>query len=1679
MGQDAFALACVALLLAAAFSMPGCTSNKYVPCCVRTGIYADDGSPQSNPQCTFQNGTLFGSCMLDENFSGVASCGDGTSCGSIKSEDLCTKTSSCVWNESLSPKCSGAQARWLLPVCADRVPASCVNERCTAMICGYANTRPSPPPASQDWDANKSEDEMNRSAKSSVIPVQDMVSTPAIGLQHVTCDFNKMSQKLYDKVKAARGNLWVNSFRFGVGQSFADFEQARNFFPATDIGCAANPDATIDRYTAYLNVSTTYCVAGQLFQCYKGSSPVALPNFSNIDTCKLYCGNGTAPYSCNQISGGGYACKSDGFSYSTRATCEQKCSRIDDTRACANDTTKFPFLDSDGSGAARFRMKYVSDYMVDTDDPYADFSHNSNGPACYMYGGPTGDVPFGDWVAKTENGWVCNDYADWGDGPWFWTQNVSSDNSIHYDDVPGQSSADNIYLGELRTYFDNHAYSTIDYDYEYYEKNLMAQYSSADQSHLLPFECESGADCKSGTCDKTYHSRALCVNKTTNLPMACSCSSKFKVVTDGANPYQGYYPYCDFSSSFPIYYAIGLTDGWPLDWPLVGLINNSDWFMTPEQSVHYIDGDNFYPSGIFHFYSKEQIPLFSTCGVPPVYDYKVSKCFVTCSYDDSVYHIITEPINGGCSLNNVGYGSCSLDQSLPQDFYEYYFDYAWGNQYVQGGSGQWIPGQFGTQCVGTGVCENGDCDWASQKPPYVKINDYGWCAGCTYTTLAVQKVDWGLPNPGGNGSPRASSCYEYRGDFNYIPNGTYPYGGVVGETPMPSHDGIGRWQDGFATPSTEPVRMTSNPSSYEHDNNGNIEEIWDQPIFWCRDKWNSKGWWSPENIPTPSAPYMKEKLTSYLQSNVMPILDEIDEKTTIPMWSLPCTEYGSISKTYDCKKDNTTYIDLGFCQLYCSDGLCSSQEHDDGKLSGLVCPYTNQFFDDQIHGYSGVCAAMCSDPANQKVYAPLSICNELQGDGAVVHAIGNSTMLGALPEDGNYGNISPYILSNDIKEYTGIMSDTDFTFNISNGTGGKNAILIRTYLLKNKCDASPLVGIEIMPDETETTLIGTPGCDLTDPSSTCRGKLHKFFYSDTTINYAQMVVRGLPDKYPDQVDMLLQDWYPMCNLGGRNVSENEIAEFERRLDFSRALLSNFSKPSLIWSFAFPVDSNCNQTIFLDYMFNHTADMVDAGIIGVIYSGWETQDGKGYGPESRFYNDTFAYPAHGGGSYWPNSVIREHNFTGSLSTGLTMSPALSRTGKPIQTLEELGTSKKGDLFCALEDYSIRTVGYMKMTYGQKVYAENHTCYCEPCSSYDYATGVCDNTVGASSANMPQHYCNDGAPCAMPINNDGSSIEIKDYYLYKCPSTCMNASACTLCNDSSLAGSASFCRISISGGPTRGYSWNFKNISDDYWEFLTGLSPNEKCCLTVNTSGSDVKYTYVALTGTKQQAEFLQYPTRGEYDIDCGRAPDTSVLTYCNIRVHISQKEIACMKISKSDGGSTCGLTVTGSGTCNGGGLLTDCNALGSNQGCCEAASSCHWDGATCHSIQGSSSFVICSNYNDNQLGCEAFSLTSPGCVWVPSGGSSVCGAPNSGAGTCSGAGSVTCSNIGSQGCCEAISGCQWGASGCTDKAGSSRYVICSSYDNNQPGCNAFSPCTWHGGMASPPGETEGDKTTSKK
>jgi hypothetical protein len=1410
----------VAVSLALLLMFAGCTSNKYVPCCVKSNIYQENGEAFADPKCVFQNGTEYGLCITVPDTRNVVFCSDGaTTCADLESEEACIATFNCDWNASLTPKCQGGLAQMPLPVCTDLVPKSCTNDKCTAMVCGYTDIRPAPPPSSQDWDAEKASNTFTNdpNALPANMPANEL-QVPTIGLQKVTCDFNTMNNKLYNKVKASRGALWVNSFRFGVGSSFSDFEAAKNYFPATDRACAANPSAQVDRFTVYFG-DYNFCQPSNTYYLCSGPKFGGLA-FKTEQACKLYCGGGAPPYSCNLTTAvlPKYMCNQDGFAYDSNDTCQLKCSRIDDPNACANNATIFPFLATDDTGLPGYRMKYVSDYMVDSRDPY--MGHSSQ--TCIETAGPDSRYPFYRWVENTlSEPNHCNDYVgnpngEWVDGPWFSTYSCSYANSWQTPNPCPLGSPSDV-LGEQRTYFDNHAYSALDFDYEYYARALLWQYSSADQSKALPFECESSSDCLSGSCDTTHYKRPMCID-IYGQAVACSCTAK----EFGSSKVS--YPSCSLFDStgdnIIMYADTGIYPEGVYN-HIASDVNSGGPMFYPDDSLHY----NGAPTLAFRYYALAPAPnsprpkVFEMCGVQPT---RVQKCIMYDKY-----------IEGDCSQTDPGdcvYTKYTTDEKViwtphpdgkchysaeedegyvappnpvypqPSWYWEYYF-----------GLGDPNPAmpvnmeKFGNCKLNGNITNN-----KLPVPPYLKTKDLGWCAGCSYATLAVQKVDWGAAtNPGGYSAPRQYSCYEYRGDFNYIPsNQKLPYGGPVefqNWSSEPINNGQVRWSG--TLPSTEPVRRTSNPSAPQFDTNGNIALSWGSdgasPSYVCQDEWHaSGGWWSPAEIPTPSAPYLRDKLTSYLQSNVMPILDEINEKTSVT----------SINGGYD----------------------------------------------------------------------PLFICKSAAGDGGVLHVIGNTTMLSSGTHAGvsDYGSIKPSDWSEEIKAYMNVTGSATVTFP-PNSLGGKNAILARSELLKGKCETPPLTGIEIMPGETEASLIG---------NSTVPGKLHNFFFKASQQGYDQRVARGLPDKFPDKVDMLMQDWYPVCLVGSSlHLGEREIYEFEKRTELSRALLSNFSKPSLIWKFAFPIDTRCNKTFFLDYLFNNTQAMVDAGITGIIYSDWSMQDGLGYGPSHQYYADDDTYPA-----LWNAPAVTHSLPNLVLDTGLTELPPYERGGTPSDLTfvldDRYGGTGKTSLFCALEKYSLRSIGYTSLTYGQKLYAENQTCYCTPCTFYDEMMGVCD-IGGPNSNSIPQLYCNDGTKCTMP---DGETA----YNQYKCEARCMNYTACKLCTSPANANHASFCRFSDPGGVTTGYSRDYSNITDDYWEFLTGLSPSEKCCLENTAQGaSGTKYTYVGVSGSKQQSVFLQYPSRGEFDLDCGRAPDTSVLSYCNIKVPISQKEIACMRIDK--------------------------------------------------------------------------------------------------------------------------------------------------------------------------------------
>lgn len=1415
----------LALAFAALLIVFGCTSSKYVACCVKDKIYnSTSGQLLASPTCRFQNDTLFGSCSMTLGLfnSGVANCTDtaGTDCRTITNADDCDITTTCHWNESASPKCQGGDAYWLKPICVDDIPKSCVNNRCTAMMCGFSDLAPSPPPSSQDWDIENFD-----SSNQKQVPNSEAAAPLKVNLQGTSCAFEPMSKKLYKTVQNSKGSLWVNAFRFGVGRSFGDYESSRYFFPATDYLCNINPKGTKDRFSVYLNEPSALC--GNVSSYYEcGLNHL---NFTDATICRAYC-DGDASQ-CTAKAGTQYACQSTKFAYSTKEACKETCSVLSDPSLCTSNNVVAPFLQSD----ARYKMKYVADYYTSS----GQISGDEDDPLWAT-------CRYGPWRVESDSstGPWCNDFYPWQ----AWTENGDG--------------------GSIRPFYESRKSPQLEFDYDYYAKQLTQQYLDAgyDPDDTYPFECESSVECMSGSCDQAHYSRGLCTGASGTIDCGCNVESVGQSLT----------PTLVCPNVYSPHGMVAKTSQSPARAPASQKIAkdvNEQMFLPEHEYSRGLTSVNF------QYYYQEndadpsaQPKLFAACGVAPNAT-KVKKCVYTAQFYtgqtyngtawvdsySTPYRVITD-LNGS-SCPRLPNGKSNPAQPANYSFYD-----------INLTRGQ----------AKLGNCEL-DPDKMVVKPetPYFNITQRGWCAACTYSTLAVQKISAGAPggptvDGTGQGSfgGEGSTCLHWRGERDYD-SATGP------GSSLRDADADGR-ADAWVN------EVTRDPDFYSWYDGTIYRSYYNDPTiggessaYGCGDGWS--GGWGGTDVVYPSMPYMRDKLTSYLQSNIMPVLDERDFATHTHWEDLvtvakcdyvntPTYEYycdqdldrGPYSSP-DCDNACPTSCTQGYRyrfgtqQKYASESKCE-QAHGEGfceqiaSIGGYSCNTNSRVYSDYMDCYYG-CDDIHDWTPTSIDYTPGAFCTGY-GAGASIHVVADTNLLRETSGQG-----SAYLdnaMERDLISYLGLAP-------VANGDygnfDGRAASIVRADFMKSSCTTPPLVGLAIdASDNSLATLVGSAGCDLYNPDASCRGLLHKFFFNGSQMQYTQRVGRGAPDPHPGKFDLLLQEWTPSCPSG-------IDAEIGARMDLSRALLSNFSKPSLIWRFHFP-DNGCKRfnpatgqqdyNQFMEALFNQTGDFVDSGIIGIIYDAWGTESGRGYGPAT--------YDAGGFASY----------------TGLSTTLA---TG----ALEGAG-SKASTPFCAVQKNSKEVLGVTRFTYGQRIYADDKTCGCVECSKSDYALGLCDQNA-AVEPDLPQLYCNDGKTCAMPSGR-------VDYDKFRCPSNCVNSSACTLCTSFPTT-VQSYCRIEQVGEQVQVAYRNYTELDDATagtdWEFLAGLPAKDKCCVIKNATESiPTMYTYVSKKGTKQRSEFLQYPTRGEEGLDCGRTPDTSVLSYCGITIPVSQKDITCFR-----------------------------------------------------------------------------------------------------------------------------------------------------------------------------------------
>ena|GEM_PF-3459440 len=205
----------VLLLLALSIFLLGCSMPSFQHCCLYANASNDD-------VCILQNGTDYSAftdfCDMDGLFCNVtlvAEGGDGEE----------------------------HEQKMQIPVCPQEVEYEC-NTYCAVMFCGDFGYDPRPDPViSAGFGSEKSSEEQQEES-------QGMEEkTSVLNLYNAECRVMDLTPEVA-RGASNSGKFVLNIFRFGVGDSFQDFEEASYYFPLTDRACTLTQGAK-DRFTNY------------------------------------------------------------------------------------------------------------------------------------------------------------------------------------------------------------------------------------------------------------------------------------------------------------------------------------------------------------------------------------------------------------------------------------------------------------------------------------------------------------------------------------------------------------------------------------------------------------------------------------------------------------------------------------------------------------------------------------------------------------------------------------------------------------------------------------------------------------------------------------------------------------------------------------------------------------------------------------------------------------------------------------------------------------------------------------------------------------------------------------------------------------------------------------------------------------------------------------------------------------------------------------------------------------------------------------------------------------------------------------------------------------------------------------------------------------------------------------
>ncbi len=358
------------------------------------------------------------------------------------------------------------------PVCASLAPDPCVQNNCTAMLCGKPRVS-----VRLGLDNNGINAAAGTGSNDNAFSAEAKANSQT-GLVGRICEFRPLDAGTNRLLKSA--DWFVNSMRLGIGGTFSDYDRARFYLPSTDFFCSSsNPNAVVDRFTNYLSnnaplpafggsncpgpgcnyhADLTYCKldsttkpASPFYYCTKdpASPPLQYPLGPSSSSAQA------AYLGCNQACNANrlHACSSNPDLLLTDATVSPPTSTFSPP---AEQVARQPFVDT-------------AAYLHTLENVYPTPGVGSN--INCAPGDPTCDAT--DYYKKYEvppSGLDCN----------------GRDQSS-----PGCQS----YLANQR---------------------------KPGPAGAKVFECISGADCLSGTCDQSTYSRSQCF-LSDGTAVACGC----------------------------------------------------------------------------------------------------------------------------------------------------------------------------------------------------------------------------------------------------------------------------------------------------------------------------------------------------------------------------------------------------------------------------------------------------------------------------------------------------------------------------------------------------------------------------------------------------------------------------------------------------------------------------------------------------------------------------------------------------------------------------------------------------------------------------------------------------------------------------------------------------------------------------------------------------------------------------------------------------------------------------------------------------------------------------------------------------------------------------------------------------------------------------------------------------